>query len=345
MEPDFDMESAVSDIGSGLGFETTDPAGSDDVNLEVSLDGAQTTDPAAAAVTDPAVSGEKPAGEVTDPAAAAVDPAATVAAEPPKTWRKEAAAEWAALPPTVKDEILKREEDMFKGIEQYKNDATYARHVQHILSPYEQVMQQHNINPLAQIQGLMQSHYTLAFGTPEEKTQLFMQVAKDYGVDLKTLASSIPDTAYIPPEVANLQKTVEGLQSKLTEREQAEFQDKVQHYTREVEAFAADPKNIYFNDLANDIVVLMKSGTVKSLAEAYETALWRNPVTRQKELDRQTAERQEAQRKRDAEAAAAAKKATAANVKSVPKGKSAAAPLGSMDDTLQESLAAIRNRV
>ena len=50
----------------------------------------------------------------------------------------------------------------------------------------------------------------------------------------------------------------------------------------EVNAFAADPEHPYFDELSDEIVAILKTGA--SLAEAYEKAVWANPVTREKEI-------------------------------------------------------------
>lgn len=331
--PSIDMGAAVAEIGEGLGFEVDDTPPADPkptlgdgetVNEEVAAPASEPT--ADAATTPPA-----------DPAAA-TDPLAT----PPRTWRPEAAADWAKLTPTARAEILKREEDMFKGLEGYKADAAFAKDVKGALAQYLPLLQQHNINPVAQIRGLMDAHYTLAFGAPEQKADLFAKLAQDYGINLAELAVHQPP--YRDPEVERLTKEVQGLKSTLTaeqERQAAEHRSKVQ---REVDAFAADPKNVHFAAVANDIAQMLQSGVASTLQEAYDKAVWANPVTRQAEIARQQAE---ATKKAQAEAAAkaeAARKATAANVRTSAKSGSAATPLGSIDDTLNETYRSIMSR-
>lgn len=59
--------------------------------------------------------------------------------------------------------------------------------------------------------------------------------------------------------------------------------------TKEVNAFAADPAHPFFDEVSDDIVAFLKTGA--SLAEAYEKAVWANPVTRQKEIARRQKEK------------------------------------------------------
>lgn len=112
---------------------------------------------------------------------------------------------------------------------------------------------------------------------------------------------------------------------------------------KEIETFAADPANPHFEEVSNDMVTLLQGGVCKTLPEAYEKAVWANPVTRAKEIARQQAEATRKAQETEAAKVAAARKATAANVRTSAKSGSATAPLGSIDDTLNETLAKIRS--
>ncbi len=337
MPGEFDIDAAVGDIAEGLGF-ASEGGGDDSANLDGG-DPAGNAEPAAApAAPAQAVSGDGTPAPASEPAPATpADPLA----EPPKTWRKEAAAVWAALPAEAKAEIAKREEDIFRGIESYRTDATFGKSVQSTLAPYMPVLKQYNIDPVEQISGLMKAHHTLALGTPEEKVQLFQQLANDYGINLEQVTASAP---FVDPAVQHLQKELQGVKSLLSDRQKQEHDAQVREYTKTVEAFAADPKNIHFEAVANDMATLMQTRVCATLEQAYEKAVWANPATRAKEIERiQT----EAQTKREAEAAERVKKAreaSGANVRAKAKSGSAAAPLGTIDDTLKEALAEIKSR-
>lgn len=347
-EIQLDMGAAVDSIGSGLGFET--PAGGDDVDLSDGLGGAGVGGDSAAAGTDsqgtpnagvdgkstPAAGAEGASADgVTDPAAAAL--------EPPKTWRKEAAATWAALPTEAKAEILKREEDIFKGIEAYKADAGFGKSLKGVMAPYMPILQQYNIDPVVQVQQLMNAHHTLALGSPQQKVALFQQLARDYQIDLSQLQAP-GESPYIDPAVRDLQTQLQAVKSQLSSAEQARLNETKQTLEKQIDAFAQDPANAHFNEVANDMAVLLEKGVCKTLPEAYERAVWMNPAVRAKEVARQQAEASKKTADEAAAKAVAARKATGANVRTSAKSGSAAAPLGSIDDTLAEALAAIKAR-
>ena len=325
-ENEFDMDSALSEISDGLGLgeeSTNGGVATADDGLDALLpeDGTPT-------VAEPASA---------EPASTEPAPAPSAA---PRTWRQEAAAEWAKLPPSVQAEVIKREEDMFRGIESYKADASFGKVVKGILDPYMPTLQQYGIDPAQQVQNLMSAHYKLALGSPEEKTAMFFQLAKDYGIQLGPQG----ETPYIDPTVQVLQTELHGLKSSLQMREAREASEIRSKLTSEIETFASNPANQYFNEVADDMAVLLRSGAAKDLADAYEKATWANPVTRAKEQARLQAET-EAKLKKEAEAkAAAARRTTAANIRTKPKAASGTAPLGSIEATLNETLAAIHAR-
>lgn len=328
-EPTFDTAGALESISSDLFGAEPEP---------------QEAQPSAA---DPA---PKPAEEPTsaDPVKPAepatpvsADPAPVSQTEPPKTWRPEATAKWATLPPEVQQEVLKREADMFRGLEMYKADAATGKSVQQILAPYMPMLQAAGLNPLQQIDGLMKAHHLLATGTPEQKQMLFQRLAQDYGVTLQPPG----EAPFVDPSVAALQTEISTLKSQINARSQREEAAVRETLQKELETFAADPAHQYFDEVATDIAGLLRSGAAKDLADAYEKAVWANPVTRAKEQSRLTAEAEAKRAADEAKRVEEARKATSANVRSRPKAASAAAPLGSIDDTLSAVLSDIRSRV
>lgn len=336
---EFDMAGAVADIGDGLGFGSDDAGEglADSGNLDGSSDGAG---------TDPGLAVEGQGSAVPEGEGAPAAEVPPVASTAPRTWRPEAVAEWDKLPPAVQQEVLKREEDIFKGIEGYKQDAAFGKNVQSVLAPYDNVMKQYNIDPIRQVGDMMNAHYTLALGTEEQKHALFRQVAADYNIDLNKVfgVSADGQQPYTDPEVAALRAELNSVKSVTTTIQQERTKQQQVAIESEVSQFAADPANIYFKDVVKDMAHLIQTNQAASVKDAYEKAIWNNPAVRAREIDRIQADKS-AKAAKDAEAkAAAAKRALGANVRSSAKSGSAAAPLGSMDDTIAETLAKITAR-
>lgn len=345
MPGDFDFEAAGAAISADLGFSSE----GDDDGLGF-LDSPDDTGTGELADTPPAPA-PSPTSAVPAVGSPAPAPAGTPApapaaqlTEPPKTWRKEAAAEWSALSPTIKAEIAKREQDIFQGLEAYKSDATFGRTFQQALQPYLPTLRQYNLDPIAQVSGLMQAHFNLATGTPEAKLATFQRLAKDYGIPLEGLTQAPEDQLYVDPAVKALRSELDSVKSNLTAAQQVAAREAEAKLVKDIEAFAADPKNPHFKDVAHDMIRLLETRAATTLQAAYEQAIWTNPAVRAKEISRQQAEAASAAAAAEAAKAEAARKAVGANVKPKPKSAGAATPLGSIDDTLAETLAAIRSR-
>ena len=330
MENDFDVSAAVDEIGGGLGLDLPETT-TDEVELDV-------TPPVAEVET-----AEAPAAETTasEEPAATTTPATDAA---PKTWRKEAAATWAALPSEAKNEILKREADIFSGIESYKADAGFGKSIKTAITPYEQILRDNNMDPAQTITSLMATHHTLATGTPQARLDLFTRMAKEYGIPLPTGEASSGEPPYIDPAVAALQTELSSVKSTLEAQTQRAAAEQRNLISKQIDAFATDPSNIYWADVADSMAVMLESKQASTLQEAYDKAIWTNPAVRAKEIARQTAEATAKAQAASEEKVKAAKQATAANVKASAKVGSATTPRGSLDDTLAAAMANIKAR-
>jgi hypothetical protein len=305
-------------------------------------------------VKDTAPVSEAPAGEAV-PEATEVAEAPEIAPEKPKapapgTWRQEAAARWKDLDPVVQAEVMKREEDVRNGISSYKQAADAWKATHQAIAPYLPTLQQYNIDPIQQIQGLMDMNHRLATGTAQEKVQTITNLAKRFGVDLAALDPA--SQPWVDPQVEALQQTVQSLHSKLSQLEQLPIAQQKQVIASEVEQFTKDPANIHLETVFPEMEMLLRADNKITLKEAYDKAVWANPVSRAAEMKRLETERQaEAAKSAEAARAAAAaktalaRKATGGNVKSTAySGQGNHSPLGSIDDTLAKTLAAIQSR-
>jgi hypothetical protein len=323
----FDMDSAVDDIGAGLGYGEED-ATNEGIELEVEKKPEETFAPMPESKPMPEPEPDKPAPPAPGD-------------EPPRTWKPEVAALWAGLDPAVKAEVQRREQDIFKGIEQYKTAAQTGQAYQSVIDPYMPILKQFNIDPVTQVKGLMNAHYQLATGSPETKAALFQQLARDYNVDL----SSLPEPSYVDPAVQALRAELNGVKSTLSAREAAELRTQQETLSRQIDTFASDKTaHPYFDEVANDIANLLTAKVSSTLEDAYERAVWANPVTRAKEQTRLSVAAEAKRVDEEKARAAKARQSLRANVRPTAKNGSATAPVGSMDDTIQETLARINAR-
>lgn len=359
-----DMGSAVSDIGSGLGL---DLEGGDDGQNDDNDQPGNAPASGAAASPVPGQGNNAPAGVVppstiagAPPATAPVGTAPAVPGDPaaaplasgelPKTWKPELAPQWAALDPAVKAEVLRREEDMFRGLEGYKVDAAQGRSFKQAMAPYDPILRTYGLDPVVQAGKLMQAHFTLATGTPQVKAEFMRDLIRNYQIDPQLLygqqgapGSAQPD-GYSDPAVASLQQQIAALQSEREAEKRTALVNARADLERQYDAFAANKANVHLNDVLGEMVQMIQSGASATLEDAYAKAVWLNPKTRAVELANQQKELDKQREAENTARIAAAKKATEANVRTRAKSGSAAAPLGSMDDTLAATMAEIQAR-
>lgn len=342
--PELDTSAALADISAdlfGQGEEGGDAQSGSGQEPGKDSSGAETAVESSPA---PKPEGEQPQAET--PAESSETSAEVQAVGAPKSWTKEALAEWASISPRAQQEILKREEDFLKGITQYKAGAELGARYNAVVEPFAPILQAENVDPVQLFQSFAANHYLLSRGTPEQKLELAANLINGYGIDFNSLIAFIGDRQISPPDprLASLEQEIATLKAGAVTRQQLETEAARQAIDAEIEAFAKDPAHPYFAEVVDDMQSLFKSGQATSLKEAYDKAIYLNPTTRQKEIDRLAAERMTSQQSAEAERQAEIARSTAANVSVLPKTRDGTIPVGSIDDTLNETLAAIRSR-
>ncbi len=248
----------------------------------------------------------------------------------PNTWKKEAQAAWANADPVIRAEVERREQDFYKGIEQYKNAANFAQTIDRAIAPYAQTFQALGMTPDKAIADIMAGDHKLRYGSPQEKTEFFAQLAHNYGIDLGAVTQH---HQAVDPNVYALHSQNQQLQAQLQSFQQTQQQQMDQSLNSEIDAFASDPSHSHFDAVKGHMSALLQAGQARDLADAYEQAIYANPTTRAAVLQQQaTAQREEAAKK-----AQAAKQAASINHRARPS-MPVAQPIGSMDDTIRETL-------
>lgn len=324
--PEFDMDAAVEDIAAGLGLSRPDSA-----------DTGSEPDEAAPDDTTTEQQGSPQSGaEADEQAQAATTTPTTLNA--PQSWAKEHHQTWASLPPQAQQYIALREKQMLDGLEQYKGHASVGRQMSEAIQPFMPALQARGIEPARAVQALLNAQAML----DRDPVAGLKKLASDYRVDLSKIAAE--NTLPIDPNVAALQERLQQFESKLTEREQAELATKRSAVASEVEAFANDPANAHFDEVADDIAALMKAYPNLSLKDAYDKAVWANPVTRAKETSHLQQDTEKKLRENARLNALKAKTAASATVRSRDTRRTPTEPLGTMNDTMDDVLKSIRTR-
>jgi hypothetical protein len=282
-EGTLDLGAAQEEIVAGLGLDLQEEKNEE---LETGLEGgAKPAAPVASPAPAPA------AAAPTGPSPAPAPNTPFSADKAPHTWTPAIQAKWAALDPEVRAEIAKRENDMVKGIAQYKGASDLAKDLATALRPVIPDLQRHQVTPQTFIGNLTAAHVALSnHNVPMEQraAQALQYLKTSYGIDLVAEIKKIPaqEEAFVDPQVKGLRDQITSLQSRLDEGDSRTAAQIRTSLSNEVMAFASDPANLHFNDVADDIALLLHgsraAGQPLSLKDAYDKAVYANPLTRAK---------------------------------------------------------------
>lgn len=234
--------------------------------------------------------------------------------KPPSSWKKEAkeafikAERGEALTPqeikVLTQEAQRRENDFFRGVEEFKTHAQRARQFDQALAPYQQTIQSMGLDGPTAAARMLQVEHTLRYADPATKAAMLNKIAQDYGIDMgmaQSVPQQDPQTQYLMQQLNELRQTQQLWQNSVQqqEREKANY---------ELERFSSSADKTHFEAVRNDMADLLEAGKAQSLEQAYEMAIWMRPDVRQTLIEQQRIEAQkkfeEQQRQQRAKTAA-----------------------------------------
>ena len=216
----------------------------------------------------------------------------------PSSWKKDYEEDWGKLDPRLQDYIQQREADYAKGVSTYKNQWESVAPIVESMRQFEPLMRQYNINPQQWINSLGQAHVTLANGTPEQKIQMFAQLANDYGVNLGALTGQSgydPQFSSLAQELNQIKNQWSSFQAQQEQMEQTQLRS-------EIDSFKADKP--YFEEVRETMAGLLQSGMADDLQSAYDKAIRLNDDVFQKVQAEQAQKSEAVQREKVAQAKA-----------------------------------------
>jgi len=313
MDEDFDIDAGVDAIASDMGWE------SEEADTEIIDEPEEEIDELQEAETETAEEVDVP--EVT-------------AKSPPASWAKDKHDLWSTLSADVQEYIEMREKQAADGMNGFKEAREYSNAIQQTIAPFREMLQTHGVNEVEAIGNLFQWNQALQSGTLEQRQQALIALGNDLGL--------IPREGQpqVDPRTQELQQRLDRIERQEKQREQYTYRQNYQKVAAEVEAFAADPAHEHFEDVADDVILLLKTGI--DLKDAYDKAVWANPITRAKEQARLLESETKKLAGKNTLEAKNAIKAKSTNVKPVRSNKASESPLGSMEDTMLETLKALR---
>lgn len=252
------------------------------------------------------------------------------ARNPWASWKREAQSVLSQLPAETQRIIQEREEQFHKGIEQYKSDAIQGRTLGKALAPHMEYLNQVGVAPEQAISTLINAEKLLRTSDPQTKTQMFMKLAHDYGIDVNSL-TNIP----FDPYKYQLEQQLQAQQAQLAQIMQSRQIAEEAQLGQTIEQFAQQHE--YFDEVRETMADLLDKGLASDLNDAYSKAVRLNDDV----FSRTTQNSGFANPVQRANNAAKAAKAAAVQVKGSPTGGMKATEAKSTEEAVRNAMAAL----
>ena len=249
---------------------------------------------------------------------------------PWKSWKADAAKVMEKLPEEAQKYIIERQDQFHKGIEQYKEAASYAKTIDRAISPYKDYMSNLGVTPDVAFTNLLKTEHTLRMGTYQEKAEMLQKLAHDYQIDMNSLAGVPYD-----PNMHNLKSQLEYTQSQLQASQNFRQSQEDVQIQSSIDEFAQSHE--HFTDVQATMADLLERGFANDLDDAYAKA-----VRLDDNLFNKTVAQQQGGANRQnlvqANQAAQAAKAAAVSVKGAPAGVTRSVMPASTEDAVRQAM-------
>ena len=269
-----------------------------------------TTKPDDKPAVEPAAKGAAPAEQPVSPPPQAVPEVSTPLGDPPTSWSKEAKAAWQTLPIAAQQAILRREQEMAAGSNEYRAERERFKSIDAVMAPRRQLLQQAGLTDAQALEQTWRWHDMLShpdMGTRYANAAQFLQA---YGININQpppygqMPPQIDINGYIAPAIAPIQTKIQGLEQALDRIQTAEYTAIVNSFAKAKDA-NGNLLHPYIDDVMETMIDLMEKGVVpRDLDVAYQKAIRFNDDVIAKieagkvEAEKKKAEAAEAERKR-----------------------------------------------
>ena len=250
---------------------------------------------------------------------------------PFSSWKREAQEVLATLDPKTQQYIIDRESQFHRGIEQYKQDAQVGRVMKQAIDPFNEYFQQLGVEPTQAIPKILDFERKLRTSDPQTRSQMFMQMAHDYGVDVNALQQTHfdPREYRLQQELAAMREQVQALGQHRMQSEEAQLGQTIQGFAQSHE---------YFEEVRETMADLLDRGLANDLEDAYAKSVRLNDDVFNR-MQSQQATGNQMQKIQQADQAAKAAKAAAVSVKGAPTGVTRAPEPKTTEDAVRIAMA------
>ena len=205
----------------------------------------------------------------------------------PVSWTPAAREHWGEIPPPARAEILKREQDIARGLQQASGHKRIADEYYRTIAPFQQYIQAANSTPSQAITQLMMTASQLTAGSPTKKAEVVKNIIAEYGVDITMLdnmlaGEPVPDDPNAPllQSIQQELAPIKDFMGTVQQSQQAQAAEVNEEAATELAAFQTSHSEFY-EDLREDMADLMElaanRGRAMTLEQAYTHAANAHP--------------------------------------------------------------------
>lgn len=211
-------------------------------------------------------------------------------------------AAWNTLPQHVREDMQKWQGDLDTAKTTWDQKAERFNRLDAILAPRRERFQLAGIDETQAVQALFAAQDLLE----RDPVNALLYLARQSGVGPQHLAQALgmnqQQQPQVHPQLQGLMQQVEALTNAQAQQQAQVVQSRRTENLNQVQAFAADPKNVFFENVRERMAKLIRAEEAADIADAYDKACWSDPEIRPLLLSQQAQQQQGA-----AQAAASAK--------------------------------------
>ncbi len=293
------------------------------------------------------------AAQVADPLSGAqVD--ASAALQRPTTWKKEYLPIWDKLSAggqltpeesrKLADYSQQREREFATGVSTYRAEAQQANEIRAAVEPFMPVLQQHGMKVSDWISNLGNAHRTLSLGTPQQKLQMFANMAQQYGVPIQAIMQT-GQGQQVDPMVHQMMQQMQDMNNKVASVSSWREQQENQALQQQIAEFTDTSKYPHFEQVRPIMAQLLEKGMAPDLKTAYTKAVRMDDEAWSAEQERQASAAQTTTPAAQIAAATKAKANAVSPRSTTPSGSTVTSAVKDRRALLSEGLSAASSRV
>jgi hypothetical protein len=262
----------------------------------------------------------------------------------PQAWKPATREKWAALPPEVQQEVIRRERETTATLAESAEARKSWDSFRQAVAPYEGQIRAEGSDPVRAAASLFQTAQALRTAPPQHKAQLVASMVRTFGVPIDALDAALAGQA--PPQQSQQAFDPNALSQQVTNQvlqqlQQHRAQAAAKEVAEEIETFSQTHE--FFEDVREDMADLLdmasKRGVRLTPEDAYKKAIALHP-----DVSEAVQQKEAAKRAENARASTQKARAAASSIKSQPSGISHTKEPVSIRDYLEDNWESLSGR-